>query len=177
MSSTLAVLGTHGTVASLVDAFLAHPKTLDGTPSWQPGNRPGERRIRWLVFLNGASCGATLDITGHPAEPERFMIGLSFPTHIWRIDHESRARAPHVNPLDQIERLGVESLPGPHFHAWADNRYLATPKNLPADLLCARGFSSKIQGFPNVLRWFCGETNIRLEAGQMIDLPRRDTLL
>ena len=176
MTSTLAVLGSHGTFASLVDAFLDHPKALDGIPHWTPGNRKGERRIRWPVILVGQSCGADLDLTGYPGEHDRFMIGLSFPTQIWRIDFERVTRDPHVNPVDQVERLGIGTIFGPHFHAWVDNRYLATPKGLP-ELDCARLMPPKIKGFPNALRWLCGETNIALTAAQMIDLPPRETLL
>lgn len=177
MSSALAVLGSHGTVASLVDAFLLHPKTLDGKPEWRPGNRTGERRLRWPVFLSGTSCGADLDLTAYPADHRQFMIGLSFPSHIWRVDFELPEWGPHVNPLDQIGRLGGSPVHGPHYHSWADNRYLATARTLPPELECARPMPANTRGFENVLRWFLGETNIALPAAQMIALPPRDTIL
>lgn len=171
------ILGPHDHVAALVDAFLAVEKHLSGVPNWVVGNRDAERRISWPIIINGQTSSPTLELTAKPNDHSQFTISLCIPPCIWRLDFDPPSRGPHHNPLDRAKGLGGAAIYGPHFHAWSDNRHLATKMKLPDDPVCARQLPGNVRTFPNALRWFCGETKIRLESSQMIELPQRTELL
>lgn len=169
--------GETGYIADYADSLLKADKMLAGAEAWAEGNRPGERRLTWPVLVNGELVGVHLCITAYPASaPLRFTIGLNVPPCIWRLDYDPPFKR-HRNPLADGARLGAYVITGPHYHAWPDNRHFATPGTLPRKLECARELPRNIQTFHAGLRWFCGETNIKIPSGPLIDLPAREKLI
>jgi hypothetical protein len=165
-----------GFIADVVDAMLAADKELAGMPQWDSGNRDGESRLVWPVLLQGRLVGITLNITAYPADPPlRYTITLNVPPCVWRLDFEHPYKR-HKNGLSDGKRLGAYVINGPNFHAWPDNRHLATPAILPKKLECARAFDHAAT-FNAGLRWFCGETKILLRRDQEIDFPARERLI
>jgi hypothetical protein len=161
----------------MVDALLAADKELAGTAIWEAGNRIGERRLVWPVLIGGQLKGVNLNITAYPNSPPlQFGITLNVPPCVWRLDFE-HPHAKHRNPLPDAERLGGYRINGSNYHAWADNRHLATAATLPKELECARALPANIQTFEAGLRWFCGETKIRIRNEQMIEFPERTGLI
>ena len=65
---------------------------------------------------------------------------------------------------------------GPHYHAWADNKYLLYAAASLRELACARKLPPQIRRWEQAFRWFCGETRVVFEPDQFIGLPPRDTL-
>lgn len=161
---------------SKIDAFLAAKKTLDGVVQWQPGNRIDERRALWVVLVAGKAVGATLQISAYPESSERpFTVGLFWPDCVWRLDYDPAHRK-HRNPICDVQRRGLEPIvSGPHYHAWDDNRHLAKGHRV-RELPCARALTKKMT-WASAIRWFCGQTNVRMERHQMIDFPPRERLL
>jgi hypothetical protein len=162
-------------IRSQIDLFLSASKTLGGTAIWMVGNRPDEERVVWPVLLGGRSCEATLQATAYPNDPElRFTIGLYWPDCIWRLDHDSMYKK-HRNPLRDVQKNGLDPfVAGPHYHAWEDNRHLV--RDRVRELPCARSMARRLSWAPS-MRWFCGQTNLRMTTTQMVDFPRRRRLL
>lgn len=157
-------------IADLVDELLASEKTLAGAPLWRSGTRDHDQRLIWTVLVAGESSSCSLQATSYPDEdPSRFTIALIFRDRcVWRLDHEPENRAPHHNPIQRAPLLGnVFVVRGPHYHAWSDNRYLATPNALPKELPCAREQPRQAGGWENSFRWFCGATGIE----QPLEIP------
>jgi hypothetical protein len=164
-------------VADLVDRLLADTKRPVGEAVWREGNRD-EMRIRWPLLVGSSVSEAALHLTAFPnsAEP-RFSIGLVYRACVARLDfvpnHES-----HTNPLSQGALLdGTYRVRGPHYHAWADNRYLATAAALPRQLLCARELPPQIRKWDQAFRWFCDQVSVGLSGIAIPDLPPRSRLL
>ena len=163
-------------VANLVDRFLRTEKHPQGRPLWREGN-PGDMRIRWPLLVGTSVSEAFLNLVTYPNSPElRFTIGLNFRHQIARIDFVPEYDW-HANPPDQVWRLGSAQIHGPHYHAWADNRYLATASALPRELACARPLPAQIRRWEQAFRWFCGEVGILLDEEQIIEPPPRSSLL
>jgi hypothetical protein len=163
-------------VAVLVDRLLAAKKRVVGDPIWREGNRD-EMRILWPLLVGSSVSEAALHLTGFPNSAElRFSIALVYRWCVARLDfvpkHES-----HTNPLNRKELLGVYRVRGPHCHAWADNRYLATAAALPRELKCARELLPQIRRWDQAFRWFCDQVGIDLSGIDIPDLPPRTRLL
>ncbi len=170
------IFGAHHPVATLVEKYLAAEKELSGIPNWRAGNRDGEQRAVWAVLLGDVNAG-NLDLTAYPDEPSlRFTITLNLPPCIWRLDYDPDFKM-HTNPPDRVPPLDDFTIRGPNYHAWDDNKHLVNGSSLPAKLKCARRLKENIRRFDSALRWFCGETNIKLPVGPLIDLPPRSRLL
>tara|TARA_R110002110_G_scaffold333142_1_gene544021 strand:+ start:445 stop:984 length:540 start_codon:yes stop_codon:yes gene_type:complete len=174
-------VGQFDRIADAVDAFLNSSKSLAGTAEWREGNGGHDFRASYVVLVNGEHVGAALDLTAYPnlatdRNDCRFTISLNCPHPIWRIDFEPLHKG-HSNPLDRFNELGEGTLFGPHYHAWQDNRHLATKRSLPKELPCARSLPAQIRKWEQAFRWFCGQTGITLPAGPVIDVPQRTLLV
>ena len=166
-------------LAVLVDGILAANKTLAGIPSWEPSPRnDADRRLVWPLRINDTPCG-TLEAVAFPFygnSKEQWKIMVITADHcVSRLDFNPEAV--HTNPLNLPSELQGKIIWGPHYHAWADNRHLCTASSLPVKISVARLIPSNIRTFQNSLRWFCGENNIELPTGPLVDLPPRETLL
>jgi hypothetical protein len=148
-------------VADLVDELLTASKSLSGIPIWTNGNRQEELRFSWPVLIEDELHGCYVAATAYPDSREtRFTISLVFRgICIWRVDYEHEHKR-HTNPADRIVALGCAVVAGRGFHAWSDNRHLATFAGLPKEMKCARPLPENIRGWENTFRWFCGETRI-----------------
>lgn len=176
-----------GHICDWIDAILEAEKSFGGRPGeWKPGNRAGEKRLTWPVEVEGELIGLAVGLTAYPSEPSlRFTITLNVqvpgwpkPSCIWRVDYEPsyKYHPPRLGEL-LIEGFGEDpEIRGPHFHSWDRNRYLCKPHALPATLERAEPLSSDLR-FDQILRWFCGKTNITLAKPYMVELPRPDTLI
>jgi len=161
---------------ALIDQFLATSKTLAGQPIWREGNGNGDKRISWPILVGTSVSEATLGITAYPNRlPSQFTITLNHRACIWRLDFIPPQES-HPNPLDRGVLLGGYRIYGPHYHAWADNRHLATAASLPKELLCARSLPRQITRWEQAFRWFCDQVGIALEPSQVIELPPREGL-
>ena len=162
-------------IAALIDQFLAGPKRLAGRPVWRSGNGSDDKRVVWPILVGTSVSEATLGITAYPNRTAlQFTITLNLPPCIWRLDFIPPQES-HSNPLDRGSMLGYRVY-GPHYHAWADNRHLATAATLPKVLLCARSLPRQITKWDQAFRWFCAAVGIALEPDQVIDLPPREGL-
>jgi len=83
----------------------------------------------------------------------------------------------HINSLDRPVDLHEYTVGPRHYHAWSDNRHLATPQTLPKRLLNARSLPTTVRNFRQAQWWFCGETNISLKWDEVVDLPPSDLLV
>lgn len=163
-------------VSKLIDAFLAAEKTLQGKAAWL-GDGNAERRVRWPLLVGDTVSDAYLQLTAYPNRADqKFTIALIYRVCVERVDWLPEYEW-HDNPLDRADRLGGARLHGPHHHAWADNRHLATAAILPKELHCARLVPRQIRRWEQAFRWFCDGTRIGFEHDQMLDLPPRDKLL
>lgn len=175
--------GSSAHIARAVDQLLAARKTLSGIAEWKRGNPDHEFRAVYPVLAEGESLEASLNMTAYPGQPVegspdcRFMIGLFLPKCVWRIDFEPHTEA-HPIPPDRVHLLdGVYMVRGPHYHAWADNRYLVKRASLPSELKAARALPPQIRRFEQAFRWFCDQTRIIVGPGQVLDLPAKSTLV
>lgn len=164
--------------AKLIDALLAAPKELAGTPSWQPTGDPGEMRLTWPVMVNGEiPPGVTVAINYYPnANPQRYSISLNAPKSVYRVDWDSQDEQYHPNSASRPKGLPA-SVTGPHVHAWVDNRHFCTAHSLPSTLLNANYLPEQLRTFEHVLRWFLGQVGIAQPANDLIQPPTRSTLL
>jgi hypothetical protein len=164
-------------VAVLVDRLLAAKKQVAGYPAWREGNRD-EMRIRWPLLVGSSVSEAALHLTAFPNSTElRFSIALVYRWCVARLDfvpkHES-----HTNPLSRREHLGgIYRVREPHYHSWADNRYLATAAALPRELKCARELPPQIRRWDQAFRWFCDQVGVDLSDVEIPELPPRTRLL
>lgn len=128
-----------------------------------------------MVAVDGIPTGATLDATAYPlADHYPFTITLNFPPCIWRLDYDPPYSS-HTNPISNFSEF-ERVVYGPHYHAWADHSRYAKPNALPRELDWARPLPSSIKKYEHAIRWFCDETNIRLENDQFLELPARGLL-
>jgi len=163
-------------VAVLVNRLLAANKTLSGQAEWREGN-PGDMRIRWPLLVWSSISEAALHLTAFAISPGlRFSIALVYRVSIARIDFVPDYEG-HTNPLNRIGSLGAYRIRGPHYHAWADNRHLATAAALPRELKCARALPPQIRRWEQAFRWFCDQVSIDLSGTAVIDVPPRSRLL
>jgi hypothetical protein len=156
--------------------LLAETKRPVGDVAWREGNRD-EMRIRWPLLVGSSVSEAALHLTAFPNSVElRFSIALVYRWCVARLDfvpsHES-----HTNPLSQRPLGGVYRVRGPHYHAWADNRFLATAAALPRELRCARELPPQIRRWDQAFRWFCDQVYVDLSGVAIPDLPPRTRLL
>ncbi|HUC61190.1 MAG TPA: hypothetical protein VMF53_04475 [Alphaproteobacteria bacterium] len=163
--------------AAQIDALLAADKELAGVATWVDGNNSDDKRIRWPILVGGRMSAAQLALTAYPnaADPS-FTISLIQRTCVWRLDFDPPYRT-HDNPIDRAHLLGAARVRGPHYHAWADNRHLATAASLPKTLDCARELPKRIRQWEQAFRWFCAQTKISFEPSQLIGFPPREGLL
>ena len=165
---------TNNDMRKIVDGILKADKALVGISSWKPD--PDGDAWRWLgsVEINDEQHGITLVAKVYPRSEElKFSIMLNFQRCIWRLDFTTEG---HLNPLN-APAFGGMVIRVPHYHSWLDNRALATSNSLPKRLRNARPLPESIRNFYPAFRWFLEETNIYVEAGEIPDLPKRDTLL
>lgn len=163
-------------VAALVDRLLAAEKHLSGVAEWREGNA-GDMRIRWPLLVGSSISEAALHLTAFPNSSElRFSIGLVYRVSIARLDFVANHEI-HTNPLNRAESLGPYRVRGPHYHAWEDNRHLATAAALPRELKCARVLPPQIRRWDQAFRWFCDLVSINLGGAAVLDLPPRSRLL
>lgn len=168
---------TKGSLKCFVDIVLASTKSLEGIPSWERGTRNHDRRLDWVVLVEGQSAECVLMATAYPEMgEERFTISLVVKDCcVWRLDYDP-IDTEHVNPLDRFRILGIPPhIRGQHFHSWEDNSYLASKTRLPDQLHCARKLPVNVRGWENSFRWFCGQTKIRSPT-EMPSYPPREEL-
>lgn len=166
--------------AELIDRFLAADKELQGVGVWRNAEQHGEARIVWPVLVEGElSPYAQYELKAYPRDRAAgFRIILNAPSAIWRIDfdrepyHANTLAGPRSRPHDLPYQVGPR-----HYHAWADNRYLAKGRVLPKELLNARDLPPRVRNFPDAQRWFCEKVRIRPAPNQVVDLPPSDVLL
>jgi len=163
-------------VAELVGRLLAVEKRLEGRPSWREGN-PGDMRIRWPLLVGTSVSEAFLYLAAFPNSRDlRFTLGLNYRVMIARLDFVPEYEW-HDNPLDRIWAVGGPRIYGPHYHAWTDNKYLATAAALPRELTCGRKLPPQIRRWEQAFRWFCDQVGIVLGADEVPGLPSGDLLL
>jgi hypothetical protein len=164
-------------IRQIVDGLLGAEKRLVGHGEWQT-LREGESRFTRAIE-HGGEVAAELVAKAYPRRPQPcFRILLTMGRALWRIDFVSTET--HLNPRKQNRKeadppAGI--IKGPHYHAWSDNRRFATMSSLPQKLRNARIMPDRIRSFESAFRWFCNETNIILDSGDIPELPRRDTLV
>ncbi len=163
-------------IANLVDALLEADKVLVGVVHWHDGTRSEDKRFDWPVLVGGETAECAVAATAYPDELDlRFTITLNYRSHnIWRIDHDPPYRR-ETNPFLTGHRYSGDTIRGPHFHPWVDNRHEATPATFPT-LCWRRPLPSQVQGWENTFRWFLGETNIG-QPETIPSLPRRMRLV
>jgi hypothetical protein len=164
-----------------IDDFMAADKTLGGTPSWQRGNGHNDVRAVGPIFRDGSSTGAFLQAIAYPNEKvPHVSIGVHWDGCIWRLDQVPMTEK-HRNPLPQGILSGpYHIISGPHVHTWDDNRRFLTAGHvitLPHAEVYGGPKFDRPQKWPSLLRWACGETNIKMAKDQMIDWPKRERLL
>jgi hypothetical protein len=163
-------------IADTIDRLLAAPKSLQGQPTWRDWGQHGEARIIWPILVRGEISQSTYVLIAYPRKkPIGFRICLNAPSNIFRLDFN--CESDHTNSFSRPHDL-KEYYTGPrHYHAWSDNRHFATARALPKELPNARSLPPRIRTFHQAQRWFCGETNIRVKPGEVVDLPPSDLLL
>jgi hypothetical protein len=142
--------------------FLAELKTLLGNPVWREGNRPGQFRFVWPIAVNGVGAGPQLEVTHSAHSPHlKLSVMLNIPPVITRVDLDETANHTNRNPRPRDVPKVVE---GHNFHRWADNCPPSGVSEVPKILRLCRPLISSLAAYPDVLIWFCGETNIEIDA-------------
>lgn len=157
---------TEGSLKRFVDIVLASTKSLEGIPSWERGARSHDRRLVWVVLVEGQSAECALTATAYPEMGERrFTISLVVKQRcVWRLDYDP-IDTEHINPPDRLKIPGIPPhIRGQLFHSWEDNSYLASKTRLPNQLYCAKELPINVRGWENSFRWFCGQTQIESPA-------------
>lgn len=169
-------MGDGPTAAELVDRLLAAKKSLVGKATWQETGDPRELRATWPVMVGDeVPPGVTLVVNYYPnSNPPRFTISLNAPRSVARIDWGEDGG--HTNSLLRPNELPAVVV-GSHYHAWEDNRRFCTAHTLPSELPNARELPDNVRSFHNAFRWFLGEVGIDQPANDLIEPPRRSTLL
>ncbi len=159
----------------LVDALLEQEKFIAGGLDWQNGPRDGQRRLSAALSADGEIGDIRLVVDAYPDwfEP-KFTISLILARTVCRLDYGNNAS--HVNRPPAPDGIELGLITGPHFHAWRDNRHLATQKHLPEESKFASLLPANVKGFQNAFRWFCGEVNVNCSAG-VPEFPKSDRLL
>lgn len=137
-----------------------------------------EVRVIWPIEVNGELIRhASYQFKAYPTRHRQgFRIILVVYDHaVCRIDFDIETF--HYNSFDRPEDL-IEYSVGPrHYHAWSDNARFATARTLPKELDNARDLPSSVRTFEQAQRWFCAENGIKLDHGQIMDLPSRGQLV
>ena len=179
-------MGSSGTknithIADGIDAFLKAEKELAGEFQWLVGNREGEQVGSFALLKGGEITDSSLEVIAYPSTSTdrgaecRFKILLCVHRCVWRIDFDPSDKF-HINPADRSELIGEGIVYGPHYHAWSDNKHLATATVLPKKLTCARTLPLQVRRWEQAFRWFCGETGIVLGDMTIPRLPEREEL-
>ena len=159
-----------------VDNLLRVDKVPAGHARWVDEHREGDMRMLYPLLVEGEISDANLLVIAYPRSPSlRFRVNLLYGRAIWRLDYV--ADEEHVNSFNRPDGLILGPFTCPHFHSWTDNRRFATKITLPDRLENARILEAKLQTFPNVFRWFCGETNIVISEVKIPELPKSDRML
>ena len=148
-----------------------------GMPEPLSPNRISEQaRLRWPVLVGGISKNCYLAATLYPNESFlRFTISLVFQErNISRLDYEPTDRI-EINPPLAGHPFSLETIRGPHFHRWTENKHFASAGVIP-ETLPFRVPLVGMHNWDNAFRHFAGETNIRQPA-QVPPWPRRERLI
>lgn len=158
----------------LIDASIRSDKALIGSGMWIDDNREYCKKWARLIEIDGEIQNIQLLIKYHTNDENiKFRILLNIPQCIWRIDF---ADEDHLNPLSAPFRPG-ETISGPHYHAWADNRQYVHANALPKKLQSARPLPQEVGTFQSAYRWFCKQVNIQCKDAEIPTLPAKDRLL
>ena len=163
-----------------VDFLLGQPKRMAGVGSWQPTDYPNQVRWQTPLSISGEITNLSIQLNSYPTYPFlKFSILLIYQSCVSRLDYSEADRHNNRTAAEQETPAGVQLgwLNGPHFHGWWTNRGFATATALPKELRFAISLPQNVRGFPNAFRWFCGETNILVGAGEVPELPERERLI
>lgn len=160
----------------LVDRLITSDKVPFGQARWVDEHREGDMRMLYPLLVDGEISDANLQIIAYPrARTLRFRLNLLYGRAIWRLDYVDDEE--HVNSFNRPDGLTLGPFTGPHYHAWDDNRRFATKSALPERLENARLLEANLQTFPNVFRWFCGQTRIVIADFDVPELPASDRMI
>jgi hypothetical protein len=162
-----------------IDTFMAAEKRLSGVQLpqvWQMGSTENVRRLVIPIELGGEVSGASLDVLAYPNySRKKFALNLHIPPPVWRLCFDEIEG--HSNTRRTAEDNVPAQVKGPHYHPWEKNkRFLKGARKL-LPLKNAMPLPAELQEFPDILNWFCGQTNILLPPDHMIQLPQRDSLI
>jgi hypothetical protein len=134
----------------------------DTAPQWGLGFSQYEVVMKYPLEIEGELRGAQLMVVGFPRERKlKFRLGILFPAMICRLDYTDET---HPNSISGFLRGAVPySVSGPHYHSWALNRRFFRGVTTPQPLHDAVSYNESGRTFDAILRWFCADTNGRLE--------------
>lgn len=174
-------------VRTRVDLLLASAKTIIGSATWLPGQRPGTSLMKRTLLEDGESLGASLISQAYPTTAGRefrHLITYEPPGTrrqdarcIARLDNAPSIDGPHIN--DFGGKLGYPpcQVPDLHYHDWVGNRHLAKASDLPLKLLYARDIGSRINDIDDAFWWFCQQNHIVATTLDVPGWPKPDKLL
>ncbi len=164
---------------ALVDAFLAEPKLLYGSPPEFGEKRRGEKATRiweliWPISdAMGVVAGGELRVNYTPTWNTASFSVIYLRQCIFRIDYDS-AETTHNNPLWSMRFKGVEArVSGPHVHEWRLNRqHILETGNWKLE--CRVAIPDEIKDFRSAaLPWLAQKINLTLgPSGRSLSFPR-----
>lgn len=159
------------------EAFLASPKTLDGTPpTWVDGTWGGEYTATWIILDSDGAPAAQLKFTAQKGDTSVSSINVIFQGRtVWRLDMDYE-HVCHSNPHDAHLLKLAALVCGPHEHAWEINKAYLLSQDLWR-LRYRRALPSAITRLGQGLLWLADEINLTIEPDQRgFDGPTRADL-
>ena len=162
---------------SLVDAFLAKPKSLAGvitSESWKLGSSREVRRLVLPLEVDGEVSGPFVQVLAFPDwHILRFKINLSMPPDVWRVCFDPEDL--HTNARRKERDNVPPGVIGSHHHSWEANKRFVRNAGKHQELENAVPLPSELTNFDETFLWFCGQINVLNPP--TFALPQRETLI